>query len=49
MGFLLLGSSSSLGLSLTIEVDSYGISWNLMESRPVMIEVGFQLGSASCR
>jgi hypothetical protein len=41
MGFLSLGSSLSSGLSLTIEVDSHRISWNLVESRPVTIEVGF--------
>jgi hypothetical protein len=41
MGFLLLGSSSLLGLSLMINVDSRGILWNLVESRPVTIEVGF--------
>jgi hypothetical protein len=34
---------------LTIKVESRGISWNLVESRPVMIKVGFQSGSASCR
>jgi hypothetical protein len=47
MGFLLLGSSSLSGSSLTIKVDSYKISWNLIESRPMTIEVGFQSGSAS--
>jgi len=31
---------------LTIKVESRGISWNLMESRPVTIEVGFRLGSS---
>jgi hypothetical protein len=49
MGFLSLGSSLSSGSSLTIEVDSCGILWNLVESRPVTIEVGFRLGSASCQ
>jgi hypothetical protein len=34
---------------LTIEVESRGISWNLVESRPVTIEVGFRSGSASCQ
>jgi len=32
---------------LTIKVESRGISWNLMESRPVTIEVGFLSESAS--
>ena len=31
---------------LTIEVESRGISWNLVESRPVTIEVGFRSGSS---
>ena len=31
---------------LTIEVESRGISWNLVESRPVIIEVGFRSGSS---
>jgi len=31
---------------LTIEVESRGISWNLVESRLVTIEVGFQSGSS---
>ena len=31
---------------LTIEVESHGISWNLVESRPVTIEVGFRSGSS---
>jgi len=29
---------------LTIKVESRGISWNLMESRPVIIKVGFRSG-----
>jgi predicted transcriptional regulator len=49
MGFLSLGSSLSSGSSLTIKVDSYRISWNLIESYPVTIEVGFRSGSASCQ
>jgi len=31
---------------LTIEVESRGISWNLVESRLVIIEVGFRSGSS---
>ena len=29
---------------VTIKVESCRISWNLVESRPVTIEVGFRLG-----
>jgi hypothetical protein len=29
-----------------IKVESYRISWNLVESRPLTIEVGFRLGSS---
>jgi len=32
---------------LTIKAESYGISWNLVESLPVTIKVGFLLESAS--
>ena len=31
---------------MTIKVESRGISWNLVESRPVTIEVGFRSGSS---
>ena len=31
---------------LTIEVESCGISWNLVESRALTIEVGFRLRSS---
>ena len=32
---------------MTIKVESRGILWNLMESRPVTIKVGFLLESTS--
>jgi len=32
---------------LTIKVESHGISWNLVESRPVIIKVVFLSESAS--
>jgi len=43
---LVAGSSLSLGSSFDDEVESRGISWKLVESRPMTIEVGFRLGSS---
>jgi len=31
---------------LTIKVESHRISWNLVESRPMTIKVGFRSGSS---
>jgi len=36
----------SLGSSFNDKVESRGISWKLVESHPVTIEVGFRLGSS---
>jgi len=38
---LIAGLSLSQDRPLTIKVESRGISWNLMESRPLTIKVGF--------
>ena len=47
MVFLLLGSSLSSESSFNNKVEFRRNSWNLMESRPVTIEVGFLLESVS--
>jgi len=43
---LVAGSSLSQDCPLTIEVESRGISWKPVESRPVTIKVGFRSGSS---
>ena len=55
MVFLLLGSSLLSGSSLSSEssfgdkVEFYKNLWNLVESCPVIIKVGFLLESTSCQ
>jgi len=43
---LITGSSLSLGSSFNDKVESRGISWNLVESHPMTIKVGFRSGSS---